>query len=100
MHISNTLQSDSHLVSSQCMLFCRCLGKLPKAGLLRIKSAPEADIQLLVSGCEVHHLLAQHLITAEQHSSQQALAQADIEVAGLHLFVSRYAWLRTAYHCV
>lgn len=62
------------------MLFCRSLGKLPKAGLLRIKNAPKADIQLLVSGCEVHHPLAHHVITAKQHSSQQAPAQAEIEL--------------------
>lgn len=75
------------------MLFCRSLSKLPKAGLLRIKNAHKADIQLLVSGCEVPHLLTERLITAKQHSSQQALAQAELEVTGSHLFVS-HAWLR------
>ena len=52
------------------MPFCRLLSKLPKAGLLRIKKTPQADIQLLKSGCEVHRTMAQHLLIAKQHSLQ------------------------------
>ena len=78
------------------MPFCRFLSKLPRAGLLRIKKAPQADIQLLKSGCEVHFYCGSAL-----HHSQEALTinkqshkqQSSTPIGLLNLLVSSHVWL-------
>ena len=68
---------------------CSFMSKLPKAGVLRIKNAPKADVQLLKSGCEVCSPPALHLLTAKQtlQTGRHIIEQT------VKLFVYRKFWL-------